>query len=153
MKRITVSIFIPLILFALLLTGCSSDKPNNSNQNEIFTPGPNESTNIPQAQTGAGYKKYTDFLGINRDVKEFIKEDIDLDGKTEIVIACEADYGLKVFVLREDSSGELQKIGELGEGVYGTSGVEIVEMQNKNRNIFWKVSQTELHYRDLHCMK
>jgi len=74
-KRITVSIFIPLILFALLLTGCSSDKPNNSNQNEIFTPGPNESTNIPH------------FLGINRDVKEFIKEDIDLDGKTEIVIA------------------------------------------------------------------
>lgn len=133
MKRITVSIFIPLILFALLLTGCSSDKPNNSNQNEIFTPGPNESTNIPQAQTGAGYKKYTDFLGINRDVKEFIKEDIDLDGKTEIVIACEADYGLKVFVLREDSSGELQKIGELGEGVYGTSGVEIVEMQNKKQ--------------------
>jgi len=52
MKRITVSIFIPLILFALLLTGCSSDKPNNSNQNEIFTPGPNESTNIPQPRLG-----------------------------------------------------------------------------------------------------
>jgi len=32
----------------------------------------------------AGYKKYTDFLGINRDVKEFIKEDIDLDGKRKL---------------------------------------------------------------------
>jgi len=63
MKRITVSIFIPLILFALLLTGCSSDKPNNSNQNEIFTPGPNESTNIPQAQTGAVIRNIRIFSG------------------------------------------------------------------------------------------
>jgi len=56
-------------------------------------------------------------------------------------------------VLREDSSGELQKIGELGEGVYGTSGVEIVEMQNKKQKYILESLTTELHYRDLHCMK
>ncbi|WP_038290907.1 hypothetical protein [Acetivibrio straminisolvens] len=133
MKRISLSIFFALIFFALLLTGCSSGKPKEPNQNEIYTQSPEQSPNILPTQTKAGYKKYMDFLGIDKDVEKIIEEDIDLDGKTEIVIACEADYGLKIFVIREDLSGELQKIGELGGGPYGTSGIEIVEMQNKKQ--------------------
>jgi len=133
MKRIFLSIFSALILFALLLTGCSSDKPKDPNENELYTQSPEQSPNILPTQTKTGYKKYMDFLGIDKDVEKIIEEDIDLDGKTEFLIACEADYGLKIFVIREDLDGELQKIGELGGAPYATSGVEIVEMQNKKQ--------------------
>lgn len=146
MKKITIPISIVLISITLLLTGCSLKKSNQTGgfvestpnksidlePKDIDTSEPGQPTNVPATPTGAGYMKYVDFLGINEDVKEFIKEDIDLDGKPEIVIAFEADFGLKVFVLREEAD-ELQKVGVLEGGGYGTLSVRIVKLDNKKQ--------------------
>lgn len=146
MKKIIISIFVVLILITLVLTGCSSNKSNQAGNMDDFanstptvnldknnTNSPSEQpTDTPDTQMQAEYKKYADFLGVNEAGAEFIKEDIDLDGKPEIVIAFEADYGRNVFILREDKD-ELQKVGELGGGGYGTSSVETVRLQNKKQ--------------------
>lgn len=81
------------------------------------------------------YQKYSRFLKINDNVAKFIKEDIDLDGKKEVVIAFgEDDDQVDVYILRENGN-TLQEIEKL-DGGYGIYGVSLVQMQgNKQKYI------------------
>lgn len=91
-----------------------------------------QTTYTPAAEGQTEYKKYTDFLGRNDEVQKFIKDDIDLDGKQEIVIAFNDNFGLKIFVLREDDE-EIQNVGKIESRGYGISNVELIKLQGDNK--------------------
>ncbi len=74
------------------------------------------------------YQKYADFLGVNDDVASCFREDIDLDGKQEIVIAFGIDF-LDTYVLREDKD-KLTLIGEIEGTGYNAYEVELVSLQD-----------------------
>lgn len=100
-------------------------------------PGP--TPNTPIVGEKSEYNKYSNFLGINDKVQMFIKEDIDLDGKQEIVIVFDGDHGLKTFILREDGD-KMQKIGQIEESGYGISNVELIKLKGEKK----KYIKTEL---------
>lgn len=84
------------------------------------------------------YKKYTRFLNINENVAKLIKEDIDLDGNQEIIIAfgdennLDGRGSLDIYVLREQ--GEVpQLIGHIDTGGYYTYDVNLVQMRGSRQ--------------------
>lgn len=79
------------------------------------------------------YKKYTEFLNQSCKVEKLIKEDIDLDGKQEIIIAFQNDFGgIKSYVLRENGNS-FQKLGEIETGVYRFYDVSLVRMRGSDK--------------------
>ncbi|HEX9058854.1 MAG TPA: hypothetical protein VF941_01600 [Clostridia bacterium] len=85
------------------------------------------------------YKKYADYLGINEEVAKFMKDDIDLDGQQEIIIAFGIDW-VTPYVLRE-KNGKLEKIGEIEGNGYARCDVELVKLHNsKNKYICTKLT-------------
>lgn len=134
------------MLMILLLTGCSknyyqrsndiadssvgikptmqteTNKKNSSNEN------PHKTTEDQQSD----YKKYADFLGRKESVSKCLKEDIDLDGKKEIILSFGSDGNMSVFIIREIGS-VLQNIGKIDGQAYGVSGFELVKMQGKKQ--------------------
>ncbi len=92
---------------------------------------PEQTTYTPAVEEQAEYKKYSNFLGINDKVEEFIKDDIDLDGKQEIVIVFDGG-GLITFILREDGNS-IQELGKTDGYGYATSGVELIKLKGENK--------------------
>ena len=79
------------------------------------------------------YKKYTEFLNQSCKVEKLIKEDIDLDGKQEIIIAFESAYDtINSYVLRENGKS-LQKLGEIKSSGYGFYDVSLVRMRGSDK--------------------
>lgn len=98
-----------------------------------------QTANKPIVGEKPEYNKYSNLLGINDKVQKFIKEDIDLDGKQEIVIVFDDDNKLKTFILREDGD-KIQKIGQIEESGYGISEVELIKLKGEKK----KYIKTEL---------
>ena len=79
------------------------------------------------------YKKYTEFLNQSCKVEKLIKEDIDLDGKQEIIIAFESAYDtINSYVLRENGKS-LQKLGEIKSSGYSFYDVSLVRMRGSDK--------------------
>ncbi|MFZ5354582.1 MAG: hypothetical protein ACOZCL_17905 [Bacillota bacterium] len=75
------------------------------------------------------YKKYFEFLNVNEKAVKFFKEDIDLDGKQEVIIAFGEEYcTLKVYILRE-AEDKLQEIGQIEGQGYGVYDINLVKMR------------------------
>lgn len=147
---------IPIILAGLILFGCSADTTQNK---AIQTANPaieekqtasEEAKDITSSAGNAGatktankvkpeYQKYADFLGVDDEEASFIREDIDLDGKQEIVISFGIDF-VDAFVLREDDA-KLTLIGKIGGDGYNTYEVELVRLQGlKQKYIMTKLT-------------
>jgi len=102
------------------------------NESNIKEPVPQQTTNTPAVEKQPEYKKYSDFLGMDDKVQKYIKDDIDLDGKQEIVIVFDGDSRQKTYVLREYGD-TIQKIGQIDEAGYGISEVELIKLKGEKK--------------------
>jgi len=104
----------------------SSSNIKSDNKTNIA---PIEEINNAQSQ----YQRYSKFLNIKDKVAKFIKDDIDLDGSQEIIIAFgEVDYDIQAYVLRE-KNGKLQNLGQLEGFGYGVVDVELAKIKGDNQ--------------------
>jgi hypothetical protein len=169
---------ISIILASLILIGCSADttqnkvsqaptpamevnQANTTETKDAKLSAENEDKPFPYIEevnkVNPEYQKYADFLGVNDDVASFFREDIDLDGKQEIIISFGIGF-FDTFVLREDND-KLTLIGEIEGRGYNTYEVELVHLQELEQkyiltkitngaNLFgfalYKINNTEL---------
>ena len=124
-----------LAIMMLLCVGCSSN-------NHLENRGNKEASVFQQ--------KYIDFIKDNLDYDEkdtvtfFAKEDIDLDGNNEVVIALghsdeesSLSYISQVYILR-DNNEKIEQIGENLNGYgYSVNEVKLIQLQNKNKKYIY----------------
>lgn len=104
------------------------NKEDEDNAHETDIP------SVPESQ--AEYEKYMSFLNIHENVGKFYKEDLDLDGNQEIIIAF-GNYDpmdinpLEAYVLRE-TGNTLQLLGRPDGSGYYTFDINPVRMRGKD---------------------
>ena len=135
-KHCSKKVVVLLLLVCLVFSGCSRLNPEAK---EVLTvkdskakilPDKISPDNLKEPQTD--YEKYSKFLNVNEEVAKFIKEDVDLDGKQEIVIAYEQEYGTLVAYILRENGNSLQKIGQIESEGYGVYDVNLVKMRGSN---------------------
>jgi hypothetical protein len=129
-------------LMISLFVGCS----NLGNGKTISKPSGemnSNDTNVPNDKDASSdMQKYIDFIHDDHDeqVTFTAKEDIDLDGYDEIVVAFgnsnenpEEGYVSGLYILR-DINGEIVQLGDnLAAGGYGAYEVKLIKLQNKQQ--------------------
>jgi hypothetical protein len=147
LRIIGLTIFVCLISSGCGVNGTSGVKNKESTQEvSIKNDLPKESNTSNSEDKGtiddttykSGIKeeceKYSKFLNENEKVVKFIKDDVDLDGKMEIVIAYgEDDSELHTFILREIGR-DLQKLGQIDGHGYGVYDINLVKMRDTDCN-------------------
>jgi hypothetical protein len=139
----------PIVITFIMITlfvGCS----NSENGNTISKPSSemnSNDTNVPNDKdTSSDMQKYIDFIQDDHDelVTFIAKEDIDLDGYDEIVLAFgssnedpQLGYVSGLYILR-DINGDIVQLGDnLAESAYGTFEVKLIKLQNKRQTYIY----------------
>jgi hypothetical protein len=113
-KQMRVMVF--LLSLCLMLSGC----------------GGSETLKVINQESKPEYEKYSEFLNETESVAKLIKEDIDLDGKLEVVIAYgEEGSELHTYILRENGA-KLQELGQIEGLGYGVYDIDLVKMRDTN---------------------
>lgn len=143
------TIVIPFLVI-IACVGCSNEGNGNtigksSEMNSIDTK--EESSDVPMETNDSHnnlnpLQKYIDFIKEDHDerVAFTAKEDIDLDGYDEIVVAFgnsnenpQSGYVSELYILR-DHNGDIVQLGDnLVGGGYGTYEVKLIRLQNKRQ--------------------